>query len=141
MSVFLNIIWLILGGLELAIAWWLAAFLMAITLIGLPWVPGAIRMGLYCLWPFDTEQVDRLDATGRHDLGTGGLGTLGNIIWFFLAGWWLALLHFLLALAYAISLIGLPFAYAHLKLAGAALFPIGKLVRAKSDNPSPFSRA
>ena len=56
----------------------------------------------------------------------GLLSTLGNIVWFVLAGWWLAIIHVLLALALAVTIIGLPFAWAHLKLAGASLAPVGK---------------
>jgi len=138
-SLILNILWLILGGLEMALGWWLAALLMAITLIGLPWVPAAFRMGLYTLWPFDSELVSRQLVTGREDLGTGCLGALGNIIWFFLAGWWLSLGHLVAALVLAITIIGIPFAYAHIKLAGAALFPLGKIVRRKGDAVSPFA--
>jgi uncharacterized membrane protein YccF (DUF307 family) len=64
----------------------------------------------------------------REDFGTGPLGTLGNIIWLIFAGWWLALGHLLFALGHAITIIGLPFAWAHLKLAGLALWPIGKII-------------
>lgn len=139
MSLLLNILWIVFGGAQLALGWWLAALLMAISIVGLPWAAAAFRIGLYCLWPFDTEQAGRLSVTGRPDLGTGGIGALGNIIWFLLAGWWLAIGHVLAAIAQAITIIGIPFAYAHLKLAGAALFPIGKVVRRKGDSVSPFA--
>jgi uncharacterized membrane protein YccF (DUF307 family) len=65
---------------------------------------------------------------GRSDLGTGPLGFIGNIIWLVLAGWWLALGHLLTALLLAVTIIGIPFAWAHLKLAGIALWPIGKMI-------------
>ena len=137
MSLLLNILWIVLGGFEMAVAWWFAGLLMAITIIGLPFAPAAFRQGLYALWPFDSEQVDRRSITGQEDAGTGPLGVLGNIIWFLLAGWWLALGHLLLALLFAITIIGIPFAYAHVKLAGAAVFPIGKTVRRKGDGFHP----
>ena len=66
--------------------------------------------------------------TGREDLGTGPLGLLGNILWFVLAGWWLAIGHLVVAAGFAVTIIGLPFAWAHLKLAGIALWPVGKAV-------------
>ena len=59
---------------------------------------------------------------------TGPLGLIGNLIWLVLAGWWLALGHVVTAIALAITIIGLPFAWAHLKLAGIALWPIGKVI-------------
>jgi uncharacterized membrane protein YccF (DUF307 family) len=65
---------------------------------------------------------------GREDLGTGALGTAGNIVWFVLAGWWLALMHISAAIGLAITIIGIPFAWAHVKLALASLFPVGKTV-------------
>jgi uncharacterized membrane protein YccF (DUF307 family) len=118
LSLVLNILWLVCGGLAAAFAWLIAAGLMAITIIGLPWAFGALRIALYTLLPFGQEMRSRPDA--------GLLSTLGNIVWFVLAGWWLAIIHLVLALALAITIIGLPFAWAHLKLAGASLFPLGK---------------
>ena len=70
----------------------------------------------------------RATNAGRSDLGTGPLGLIGNIIWLVLAGWWLALGHLLTALLLAVTIIGIPFAWAHLKLAGIALWPIGKMI-------------
>jgi uncharacterized membrane protein YccF (DUF307 family) len=118
LSLVLNILWLLFGGLEAAFGWLIAAVLMVITIIGLPWSLAALRIALYTLLPFGHEMRSRPDA--------GPLSTLGNIIWFVVAGWWLAIIHLVLALALAITIIGLPFAWAHLKLAGATLFPVGK---------------
>jgi uncharacterized membrane protein YccF (DUF307 family) len=117
-SLVLNILWLLCGGLAAAFGWLIAAGLMAITIIGLPWSFAALRIALYTLLPFGHEMRSRRDA--------GLLSSLGNIVWFLLAGWWLAIVHLLLALALAITIIGLPFAWAHLKLAGASLAPVGK---------------
>jgi uncharacterized membrane protein YccF (DUF307 family) len=66
--------------------------------------------------------------TGVDDVGTGPLGILGNIVWLLLAGWWLALGHLVTAIMLAVTIIGIPFAWAHLKLAGIALWPIGKII-------------
>ena len=70
--------------------------------------------------------VSRADYYGQQDIGTGFLGFLGNLIWLVLAGWWLALGHLIVAILLAVTIIGIPFAWAHLKLAGIALWPIGK---------------
>jgi uncharacterized membrane protein YccF (DUF307 family) len=126
MSLLLNVLWIIFGGLEMAIAWLFAALIMAITIIGLPWARAALTIALYTLLPFGNTVVDR--QTG---IGVGPLGFLGNLIWLVLAGWWLALGHLIVAIVMAITIIGLPFAWAHLKLAGLALWPIGKDVVAK----------
>lgn len=121
----LNIIWLVLGGAMAAIGWFFAALIMVITIIGIPFARAAFDNGLYTLWPFGAKPVAR-DRLYGEDIGTGPLGFLGNLIWFVLAGWWLALGHILAAIGLAITIIGLPFAWAHLKLAGFALWPIGR---------------
>jgi uncharacterized membrane protein YccF (DUF307 family) len=128
MSLLLNLLWIVFGGLWMAIAWTIAAVIMAITIIGLPWARAAFTIAVYSLLPFGQTAVSRAHYTGREDLGTGPAGTLGNLVWLVLAGWWLALGHILFALGWAITIIGLPFAWAHLKLAGLALWPIGKMI-------------
>jgi uncharacterized membrane protein YccF (DUF307 family) len=72
--------------------------------------------------------VSRAQVTGAEDLGTSLFGVLGNIIWLVLAGWWLALGHLITAFLLMLTIIGIPFAWAHLKLAGIALWPIGKMI-------------
>ena len=128
LSLLLNILWIVFGGLWMAAGWVIAAILMAITIIGLPWARAAFNIAVYTLLPFGQQAVSRADYTGSEDIGTGPLGLLGNIIWLLLAGWWLALAHLVIALALAITIIGIPFAWAHLKLAGIALWPIGKII-------------
>ena len=128
MSLLLNLLWIVFGGLWMAVGWVVAAVIMAITIIGLPWTRAAFNIAVYTLLPFGQTAVSRSAHTGREDLGTGPAGTLVNIIWFVLAGWWLALGHLFFAVGQAITLIGLPFAWAHLKLAGLALWPIGKII-------------
>ena len=127
-SLFLNILWIIFGGIWMALGWTLAAVIMAVTIIGLPWARAAFNIALYTLLPFGQTTVSRAEYTGHEDLGTGPLGTLGNLVWFVLAGWWLALGHLGTAFFLAITIIGIPFAWAHLKLAGLALWPIGKMI-------------
>ena len=123
----LNILWLIFGGFPAALAWLLAALIIAITIIGLPWSSAALRIALYTLLPFGHEMRPRPDASV--------LSTLGNIIWFVLAGWWLALGHLILTVGLAITIIGIPFAWAHLKLAGASLAPVGKEIVPRGGPP------
>lgn len=127
-ALILNVIWVVLGGFVMFLAWLLAAALMVLTIIGIPWARAAFNIALYSLWPFGREAVDRSLLTGREDLGTGAFGVLGNVLWFVLAGWWLALGHVLAAIAVGLTIIGLPLAWAHLKLAGASLFPVGKAI-------------
>jgi uncharacterized membrane protein YccF (DUF307 family) len=122
----LNLLWILLGGLWMALGWVVAAVIMAITIIGLPWARAAFNIASYTLWPFGRRAASRAEYSGRHDLGTGPFGLLGNIIWLVLAGWRLALGHVLTAIVLAVTIIGIPFAWAHLKLAGIALWPIGK---------------
>jgi uncharacterized membrane protein YccF (DUF307 family) len=112
----------------MAIGWVIAAIIMAITIIGLPWARAAITIAAYTLLPFGQQAVSRAEYTGQQDVGTGAFGLIGNIIWLVLAGWWLALGHLITAIALAITIIGIPFAWAHLKLAGVALWPIGKII-------------
>ena len=126
MSLLLNILWIVFGGLWMAVGWLLAAVIMAVTIVGIPWARAAANIALYTLLPFGHTAVDREKFTGRPSVGTGALGVVGNLLWLLLAGWWLALAHLIIALGLAITIIGLPFAWAHLKLAGLALWPIGK---------------
>jgi uncharacterized membrane protein YccF (DUF307 family) len=126
MSLLLNLLWIVFGGLWMAVAWALAALIMAITIIGLPWARAAFNIAVYTLLPFGSRAVRRDELTGQEDIGTGPLGVIGNIIWLVLAGWWLALGHLITGLLFAVTIIGLPFAWAHLKLAGIALWPIGR---------------
>jgi uncharacterized membrane protein YccF (DUF307 family) len=125
-SILLNILWILFGGVWMAAGWLVAAVIMAITIIGLPWAKAAFNVAIYTLLPFGQRAVNREFLTGRSDIGTGPLGLIGNLIWLVLAGWWLALGHLVTAIALAITIIGIPFAWAHLKLAGIALWPIGK---------------
>jgi uncharacterized membrane protein YccF (DUF307 family) len=124
----LNVLWVIIGGVWMAAAWLLAAVIMAITIIGLPWARAAFNIAGYAFLPFGHKAVSRAQYTGHEDVGTGPLGVIGNLIWLILAGWWIALAHLIIALGLAITIIGLPFAWAHLKLAGIALWPVGKII-------------
>ncbi len=121
LSLVLNILWMVFGGLLMAIGWLFATTIMVITIIGIPWARAALTMAWYTLLPFGRTAIRRNGGS----IGAGPLGTVGNILWLLFAGWWLALGHLFSAFFWAVTFIGLPFAWAHLKLAGFALWPIG----------------
>lgn len=140
MSLLLNILWIVFGGAWMAFGWLIASVIMAVTIIGLPWARAAFNIAQYTFVPFGFMAVPRDRYTGREDIGTGALGFLGNVVWFVLAGWWLALAHVITAVMLAVTIIGIPFAWAHLKLAGLALWPVGKMI-VPNDHPGPMHRA
>ena len=117
MRLLLNILWFFLGGFISGTAWLLAGVILAITIVGLPWTPAAFRIAGFSYWPFGKAVVDR-------DPGVSSL--LLNILWFVLAGWWLAIHHVILAAGLAVTIIGIPFAWQHVKLAILSLTPVGK---------------
>ena len=127
-SLLLNVAWIVFGGFWMALSWCFAGLIMAITIVGLPWSRAAFTLALYTLAPFGRTVVRRDRVEGHETIGTGPLGTVGNLIWLLLAGWWLALEHLIIGLALASTIIGLPFAWAHLKLAGLSLWPVGMAV-------------
>ncbi|MES2950875.1 MAG: YccF domain-containing protein [Pseudomonadota bacterium] len=127
-----NILWFVLGGFLMGLGWWLAGLLCAITIVGLPWAKACFVIGQFAFLPFGKEAVDRAVLTGVEDIGTGVLGTLGNVIWFVFAGIWLAIGHLTSALCCFVTIIGIPFGIQHIKLAALALAPVGKTIVAKN---------
>ena len=127
-SSLLNILWVVLGGFVMALGWWLAGLICAITVVGLPWARSCFVIGSFSLWPFGQEAMNRRDLHGREDLGTGALGLIGNVLWFLVAGWWLAIGHLTSALACFVTIVGIPFGIQHMKLALIALAPVGMTV-------------
>ena len=123
-----NLLWFVLGGLVMGLGWWLAGLLCAISVVGLPWARSCFVIGNFSFWPFGQEAISRQTLTGRRDWGTGPLGTLGNVIWFLVAGWWLAIGHLASALACFLTVVGIPFGLQHIKLAQIALAPVGMTV-------------
>lgn len=125
MTLALNLIWFVLGGWLAGLLWWLAAILLALTIVGLPWSAAAWRIGSFSFAPFGRAAVYQADLYGRENPMEGVWRILLNILWFALGGWYLALSHIAAAIVFAITIIGLPFAVQHLKLAGLSLFPVG----------------
>lgn len=123
-----NILWVIFGGWLSALMWLLAALLMVITIVGIPWARACVDIARFSFWPFGSRLVPRQAVTGRADIGTGGLGLIGNIIWFIFGGWYLALSHFIIGVLWCITIIGVPFGVAHFRLMRQAFAPIGMMV-------------
>lgn len=126
-----NFLWFVLGGVFMGLAWWLAGLLAFITIIGIPWGKACFVIGQFTFFPFGNEAISRQELNQQEDIGTGGLGLIGNILWFVFAGFWLAIGHLGSALLCFVTIIGIPFAIQHLKLAGIALAPIGKTIVTK----------
>jgi uncharacterized membrane protein YccF (DUF307 family) len=124
----LNLLWFLLGGVWMALGWWLYGVLAFVSVVGIPWARSCFVIGSFTLFPFGKEAISRRELTGRDDIGTGALGTLGNIIWFLVAGLWLAIGHLSSAVACMVTIIGIPFGVQHLKLMLIALAPVGKTV-------------
>ena len=112
-----NILWLLLGGLELAVAYALLGLLAFVFIITIPFGVAAFRIAGFALWPFGRVLVEKP--------GAGAGSALANVLWILIAGIWLAIGHLIAAALTAITIIGIPFAVAHVKLAGAALTPFG----------------
>jgi uncharacterized membrane protein YccF (DUF307 family) len=123
-----NLLWFILGGVWMGIAWWIAGALAYVSIVGIPWGKACFVIGKFTFFPFGKEAISRKELKQKDDIGTGTLGTIGNVIWFILAGIWLAIGHVSSALLNFVTVIGIPFGIQHLKLAGIALVPIGKAV-------------
>jgi len=126
-----NLLWFILGGVWMGLAWWVAGLLAYVSVVGIPWGKACFVIGRFTFFPFGKEAISRKELTWKDDIGTGTLGTVGNVIWFIFAGLWLAIGHVSSALLNFITIIGIPFGIQHLKLAGIALAPIGRTIVSK----------
>jgi uncharacterized membrane protein YccF (DUF307 family) len=116
--VLLNLIWLVFGGLLLALGYAVVALVMFILIITIPFGIASARIALFCLWPFGRTLIRRPDA------GAGSL--IGNVIWFVLAGWWLALGHLVTGVLMCLTIIGIPLGLANFKLIPVSLTPLGR---------------
>jgi len=114
----LNLIWLVFGGLVMALGYAVAALVMLILIITIPFGIAAGRMALFCVWPFGRTLVRRSDA--------GMASLIGNVIWFVLAGWWLALGHLVTGVLMCLTIIGIPLGLANFKLIPVSLVPLGR---------------
>lgn len=118
MRFILNVVWLVFGGLVMAIGYALAALVMFILIITIPFGVAALRMAGFCLWPFGRTIVRKPTA--------GVASTIGNVIWFILAGWWLAIFHLVTGIVQCLTIIGIPLGIANFKLIPISLTPLGR---------------
>ena len=118
MRLLLNLIWLVFGGLVMAFGYAVVALVMFILIITIPFGVAAARIALFCLWPFGRTIVRRPDA------GAGSM--IGNVIWFVLAGWWLAIGHVITGVLMCLTIIGIPLGLANFKLIPVSLTPFGR---------------
>jgi uncharacterized membrane protein YccF (DUF307 family) len=114
----LNIIWFVLAGLWMAIGYAVAALVMFVLIITIPFGIASLRIAMYALWPFGRTIV-------RHP-SHGVASAIGNVIWFLLAGWWLAIVHLLTGIALCLTIIGIPLGLANFKLIPVSLTPLGR---------------
>ena len=118
MRIILNVIWLVFGGLWLALGYFLAGVLCCILIVTIPFGIASFRVGVYALWPFGKTVMEKPTA--------GVASVVGNVIWVIVAGVWLAIGHVITAVAMAITIIGIPLAVANLKMIPVSLMPLGK---------------
>ena len=119
MNILGNLIWVIFGGLIMAVEYIISGAVMCLTIIGIPFGLQVMQLGLFALWPFGGEVVSTPEATGC-------LSTLLNVIWIFIGGIWIALSHLALGVFFCITIIGIPFGLQHFKLMSYALVPFGR---------------
>jgi len=127
MKALLNIIWLVFGGLWLAIGYFAAGVLCCLLIVTIPWGIASFRVGAYALWPFGRTVVEKPG-------GSNGFALIGNVIWFLVAGLWLAIGHVLTAIPMFVTIIGIPLGIANLKLIPVSLMPLGKEI-VPTDRP------
>ncbi len=119
-----NIIWLVFGGFAIAIEYFAASMVLFVTIIGIPFGIQTIKLGMLAIWPFGSEVV-------RGTYPSGCLSTFMNILWFFIGGIWIFLTHLFFGVLLFITIIGIPWANQHFKLAGLALTPFGRDIVSK----------
>jgi uncharacterized membrane protein YccF (DUF307 family) len=122
----LNILWLVFSGIWLAIAYTLMGVIMCILIITIPFGIASFRLAGYVLWPFGRTVVPKPSA------GAGSL--IGNVLWFILAGLWIAIAHIVTGIALCLTIIGIPLGIADFKLAVVAVAPLGKDI-VRTDDP------
>lgn len=119
-----NIIWLVFGGFAIALEYFVSSVVLFITIIGIPFGLQTIKLGVLAMWPMGSE-------VKKSEQPSGCLSTLMNIIWFFVGGVWILLTHFAFGILLGITIIGIPWAKQHFKLAGLALTPFGREIVTK----------
>jgi uncharacterized membrane protein YccF (DUF307 family) len=118
--VLLNIIWLLLAGLWMAIAYFIAGIICCILIITIPFGLASFRIAGYALWPFGRTAVRRSDA--------GVLSAIGNVVWVLVAGIWLAVGHIISGALLCVTIIGIPLGIASFKMVPISLLPLGRVI-------------
>ena len=121
MNILGNLIWIIFGGLFIAVEYLLSGIVLCLTIIGIPFGLQVMQLGLFAMWPFGGE-------VRSTECATGCLSTLLNIIWILIGGIWIALTHLVFGIIFCITIIGIPFGMQHFKLMSYALMPFGRTV-------------
>jgi uncharacterized membrane protein YccF (DUF307 family) len=119
MKILGNIIWLIFGGIVIAIEYFIGSLVLIITIIGIPFGIQTLKMGALAIWPFGRD-------TRVHERASGCLYILMNVLWLICGGIWIALTHALFGMLLCITIIGIPFGMQHFKLTAIALNPFGR---------------
>lgn len=117
-----NLLWLLFGGLAIAIEYLIASLVLFISIIGIPFGLQTIKLVSLAIWPFGKSIV-------QNPQSSGCLNTLMNVVWLLIGGIWICLSHLIFGIILCITIIGIPFGKQHFKLAGVALTPFGKEVR------------
>jgi uncharacterized membrane protein YccF (DUF307 family) len=125
MRLILNIIWLVLCGFWMFLAYILTGIIACILIITIPFGIASFRIAGFALWPFGRTMVNKPDA--------GAPSFIGNVIWFIFAGLWLAIAHLVTGVALMITIIGIPLALANFKLIPVSLAPLGKQIVKLND--------
>ena len=127
----LNLLWLVLAGFWLFLAYLLVGALWCITVVGIPFGVASFRVGRYALWPFGRELVKKP--------GAGVASGVGNLFWFLLAGVWLAIGHAVTGVLLCLTIIGIPLGVANFKLVPVALLPLGREIVTSRDVTAAFA--
>lgn len=121
MNFLLNVIWVVFGGFFLALGYFLFGVIACIFIVTIPAGVASFRMAAFAIWPFGRTVVEPVQ-------GTGGFSTLGNVVWFIIAGVWLAIGHITTAAAQAVTIVGIPLAIANVKMIPVTCFPFGRQI-------------
>ncbi|MFI6454348.1 YccF domain-containing protein [Streptosporangium amethystogenes] len=132
MRTLLNVIWLVFAGIWLAIGYVLAGIVCCVLIITIPFGIASFRIAAYALWPFGRTVV--------RDPEAGVMSTIGNVIWFVVAGIWLAIGHLLTSIPLFLSIIGIPLGLANLKLIPVSLLPLGARIVDSDDAQALYHR-
>ncbi|SFB81747.1 YccF domain-containing protein [Streptomyces aidingensis] len=126
MRTLLNVLWLIFSGIWMALGYAVAGLVCFLLVVTIPWGIACFRIAAYALWPFGYRVTERA--------GAGAPSLIGNVVWLIVAGVWIAIGHLTAALAFFVTILGIPFGIAHLKMIPVSLMPLGRRI-VPTDTP------